>query len=537
MLREEKFPLSALQRIVSRVRERPWLYGGVVFWGLLLAFCGDWFPWLRGYQEWGPGPEWRWRYEPGKVPLAAAGLLALALGSAWGVWRLARRPAGRTEKILSIAALMALLLVFQGMATWTRTPRVGFLWAQRTSVEWLNSFFEASLLPDSVGEIWSDFDRLMNPERFPRVVTHPPGFVTYYAGVRRVVESSGMAERINTNFWRETISPLGAAGALSDSALMGMLLSTALQPVWAALALIPLLDLLRRQYSWSVALRAGMLYTLIPAVVLFVPSPDQLFLPLSITAVWGFALGCGARIGPKPLMPCGCEGVCESGSSPPPTAEKGTAPPRHTWALLCAGLAIGLHSLMGYHFTVVIAILAIWRALLAWREHAFGHRIGVAARRMAWDLALMALPVLAIWALLQIVYDYSYILHWLRGVEEHRGGITRYRSYWAWLLWNIWDLVFFLGIPWAAAAGFGVLRRGGWRSPYFWSLMAALLAVNFSGTVRGETARILLLMYPLLVLLLAPYLAGEVSGSVRTRRLVFAQAAQLACMAIYLNLF
>lgn len=545
--------MSLAGRIGSRIRERPWLYGGIVFWGLLLAFCGDWFPWMRGYQEWGPGPEWRWRYEAGKNPVAGAILLALALGAGWGGLRLARRPMRRGGKILSAFALIALLLVFHAMATWTRTPRVGFLWAQRTCVEWLNSFFEASLVPATLGECWRDFDRLMNPERFPRVVTHPPGFVTYYAALRRAVEWSGMAERMNMDFWRKRLSPLEAAGRLSDTALAAMVLSTALQPVWAALALFPLLDLLRRHYSWSVALRVGLFYTLIPAVVLFVPSPDQLFLPLAITAVWGFALGCGARIGPKAAHERGGDargddsGGGTANASPPLSASAAASPPREAaggasawrrkWPLLLAGFAIGVHSLMGYHFTVILAILALWRALLAWRDHAFGYRIGRAAGRMAGDLALVLLPVLAVWALLQILFDYSYITHWIDGVGRHRGGITRYRSYWMWLGWNVWDLVFFLGLPCAAAVWAGLCGRGGWRSPFFWSVAAVLIAVNLSGTVRGETARILLFMYPLFALLLAPYLAGEETGSSRTKRLLLAQAAQLTCMAIYLNLF
>jgi len=307
----------------------------------------------------------------------------------------------------------------------------------------------------------------------------------------------------------------------------------------ANLALIPIFDLLRRRWSARVALRVAFLYCLVPGVVLFVPSPDEFFLPLAAIALWGFCLGCDARLTPG-----------ERGDGPTPAtdsrakdgrlvegARRAPVPAFRPGFLAIAGAAVGIHSLFGYHFTALVALFVLWRLMLSWRDSAMGFRPTEAARRAARDLAIFLAPILAIWLVLWIAFDFSYIRHWITGVAKHRFGITHYRSYWAWLVWNLWDVAFFLGLPALAAIGWTVLKRRAWLSTYVIALVIVLLAIDLSGAVRGETARILMFFYPLLIPLAAPFLADETTAPARFRLLAVHQLAQLACMALYLNLF
>lgn len=511
---------------------RLWTIAIALFWLILLAFCADWIPWLRGVQEWGGNSaEWRWVHKVGEAPIGAAILVALAMAGIWGVQWLAPRFSPRGSRPVWVALILGLYLLlagFQAAATYTRTPRVTFLFAQRTYIEWLNSFFLASLTTDSVAAAWTDFDRILTEDKYPRVVTHPPGFVAYYAAARNAVEAAGIAKG-DATAWREAVEPLDAARTLTPVALVALVLAAFLQPLFANLALIPIFDLVRRRWSTRVALRVAFLYCLVPGVVLFVPSPDEFFLPLAAIALWGFCLGCDARLMPGETGPTRGDETARTRRPPVPAFRPGY--------LVIAGTAVGIHSLFGYHFSALMALFVLWRLMLSWRDSAMGFRPSEAARRAARDLAVFLAPILAIWLVLWIAFDFSYISHWITGVEKHRFGITQYRSYWAWLLWNLWDVAFFLGLPALAAIGWAVLKRRAWLSAYVIALVVVVLAIDLSGAVRGETARILMFLYPLLIPLAAPFLADETTAPGRFRLLAVHQLAQLVCMALYLNLF
>ncbi len=529
------------------------MIGGIVFWGALLALAFDWIPWLRGFKPW--PPEWRWRYEPGQFGLGAAILFALGMGGLWVADRLARAPGSIRKRTIAFAFLYVLLFALQIGATATRSPRLAFLWAQRTSVNWLNGFFDASHAIDTPGEAWTRYDELAGKESsFPRLATHPPGLVSYYAAVRNGVESLGIGEGSTVAGLRRAIEPLEAAQRLSGTALAAMLLAALLQPLLANLALVPLFDLLRRQWNSATAIRTVALYATVPAVVLFVPAPDQFFLPLAAIALWGFCLGVDARI--APLGPEGAQDATDNnpraelsqesagrnrgenfGKPAAPISSGSIRPFSRRWIyLVIAGAAVAVHSLCGYHFTVPAAVFILWRVLLAWRDTSLGFRPRQAAACVLRDLAVFLLPLLLTWLFLWIAFRFSYIQHWLEGTGVHRAGITHNRSYAAWLVWNLWDVVLFLGLPAAAAVAWGVVRRRLWISPYVLALGVTLLAVDFSGAVRGETFRILMFLYPLLVPLAAPFLAGAEQGKRRFLLLGAHQLAQTACMALVLNL-
>jgi len=526
-----------------------WIVAGAVFWFLILAFSLDWVPWFRGYQPW--PPEWRWRHETGLAPLGAAVLVLLALAGAWIIGadalKTVRAPR-RSAFVGLILGLYLILVVFQFTAACTRTPRVTFLFAQRTYVGWLNSFYLASLSSDSLGAVWREYDRLFKEDRYPRVVTHPPGFITYYAAVRKVAEALRVPS-VGTDgvaFWRRTVEPLDAARVLSPASLVALVIAAFLQPLLANLAVIPLFDLVRRQWSTRTSLRVGFLYVLVPAVVLFVPSPDEFFLPLAAVALWGFCLGCDARIAPRRAGETADMLPSENETETTRAGEKANAEirieePRTVRSrpgfLLAAGMAVAIHSLFGYHFTVLVALFGVWRVILSWRDSALGFPARQVFGFLARDLALFLAPMALLWLGLWIVLDFNMVEHWFAGVGIHRRGITQNRSYWAWLAWNLWDLVFFLGLPALAAVGWSLWKRRLWASPYVVALAVTVLAVDLSGAVRGETARILLFLYPLMIPLAAPFLADPNAGPRRFRLLALHQVVQLACMALYLNLF
>jgi len=517
------------------LKGKGWLLAAVCFWGFLIVLSTDAVPFVRGYKPW--PPEWRWVYLRGQQPWVALAFFILSVPALWLIERIARAGGSMLasqEAIRSRAAgfvlLYCLLFAFQIAAALTRDRNIARLWAERTYISFANRFFTASLECQSLGGIWSGYWESIEEDPLSRIGTHPPGFVTCYTAIRRAVSALGWDRGGWVGASRRAIRPLDAADKLSDAELAGMILAIVLTPLFANLALIPLLDLIRRQWSRDVAIRTGTIYIFTPAVVLFVPCTDQLLLPLSSVALWAFALGCAARTGSAIGG-----GVALNGK----TARVAAQVPawRASWLyLLAAGAAVGVHSLFSHHFTVVAAALALWRILLIGREEIRARGLATEVRRMAGDLAIFLLPVAAIWLIVWGWLGYAYLPHWLYGMKAHAMGVTSARSYWAWLIWNVWDVALFLGLPVAAAVVCSARRLPRLWKSYVWALVIVLLAVDVSGKLRGETARILLFVFPMILPLAAPFFAEADKAPSRLRCLWFHLAAQLAAMAIFLRL-
>ncbi len=113
-------------------------------------------------------------------------------------------------------------------------------------------------------------------------------------------------------------------------------------------------------------------------------------------------------------------------------------------------------------------------------------------------------------------------MNWPAVVREclagaHRVQVLIYeRSYSTWVGWNLVDFVLFLGPP-IAVATLATLR-----SPFTIALLAALVVLDLSGSILGETGRIWMFLMPLAVLA-----AAGSDGCRSDRALIHLAAAQL----------
>jgi hypothetical protein len=108
------------------------------------------------------------------------------------------------------------------------------------------------------------------------------------------------------------------------------------------------------------------------------------------------------------------------------------------------------------------------------------------------------------------------------------------RDYGTWVVWNLWDFVLFLGLPLAFVCA--TRLRAEWRerdleAPFATALVAALVVLDLSGKMRGETGRVWMFLTPIAV-------AGVSVGAQRLgERGVFVLAATQYAIVLALRQF
>jgi hypothetical protein len=199
------------------------------------------------------------------------------------------------------------------------------------------------------------------------------------------------------------------------------------------------------------------------------------------------------------------------------------------------GLGAGLLLAAGLYWSFGLWVLGGLVGFLA-LIHAFtgdGVTAGTPAieRRMAaaWWLAGLgsgtAVPWLLLWGLGG--FDLPRVLR-IAG-EVHLGGITAYRPYEPWLVFNLVEFLQFVGLPLVVAS---LLTLAGGRhalnrySLLFWG---SVLALDLSGTARAEVGRLWLFLVPLA--LLGIYQATG-RGQFQARHVAALLATQLAVGAL-----
>ncbi len=209
------------------------------------------------------------------------------------------------------------------------------------------------------------------------------------------------------------------------------------------------------------------LYAFIPALVLFTPVVDDLFSFLTVTALWLTVKGLDER--------------------------------HAAWVGL-AGLMWGVGAFMTFGVLPVLLLLALTIALRRAGEAGGG-------RRMLLEGAALGAGGSVVWGLAWLFAGLNPVALYRVSTLAH-GGLTETRSYWLWLVYNPYDVLLFAGVPVAVhflRGAVQVVRRSGGfpRLPssadqLMLAFLITLLVLFVSGTVRGETARILLYATPVL---------------------------------------
>jgi hypothetical protein len=458
--------------------------------GFLLSVSGDRASWLRGPAPY--PPEWQWPLREGAAsgplwPALAAvaailGLLALS-GTEWARSRAesARRLLLGLASVFGLALPLALVAIEGGGVFATIFGRVAY----RTAT----SYYTVAISPEADDPI--EFLR-RHHELLPtfrrgakHAATHPPGPVLVYRGLvglcahvpgltSGVLRLSGLPETNPRRPRPEHAAHTRAAGVLGAVLIL----------VACALTAWPIAGLARAVGAGPLAsARLGILWTLMPGPVVFLPQFDQaLALPVAISAL---ALARALRA---------------------ETAARAAA-----WSV-AAGLAGGIAAFLSYGAPAFLAIggVAVLAAALA---------SGKSLTRAVGWCALAALVTAMSFAAPALVGHHP-IDSMREALRIHREFFTAPRDYAVWLVFDPLDVAVFMGLPVAAslaAAAVRATRRLIGRAPltaaeaFRLGALAALLLLLLSGQTRGEVGRIWIPIMPVLLVaaLARPTVPGD----------------------------
>jgi hypothetical protein len=455
----------------------------------LAAVAGDRVPWLRGPAPY--PPEWQWPLREAPPPgplwpalLAVAALAALLAVSATA-WARARPDRARRALLGGASVVgLALPLALVALEPDGVLPTVFGRVAYRTAT----SYYTVAISPEAADPL--DFLR-RHHELLPSLrkgakhaATHPPGPVLVYRGLialcerapgltRAVLALSGLPE---TNPRRPR--PEHAASARAAGVMGGLfILIAAVLTAWPVASLAR--DLGCRPLASA---RIGLLWTLLPGPVLFLPQFDQaLALPVALSAA---ALARALRA----------------------ETARGAA-----IQAIASGFAGGLAVALSYGAPAFLAVggVAVLGASYA-RGAPLARGLRAAALAGAVTAALFFAPALA---------GHHPVASALEALRIHREFFTRPREYAVWLVFDPLDLAVFLGLPVAVSLAFAAVRsarRLAARAPlrpdeaFRLAALAALVVLLLSGQTRGEVGRIWIPIMP--VLLVAALARPAVSG-------------------------
>jgi hypothetical protein len=448
----------------------------MVLFGLILT---DAWPNLRG-----PAPEtseWYWPYLVRPIirwwPTALTAILVMVFAYWWLRWK-------KAQEALPLLLLVLLSLAMQLSLLYADRPNIGAELVDRTLSKASNGYLATAGEINDLDESLRQFPALMPTFDNDHVRTHPPGFIiAHWVSdhlLRGFPELASILARPAT-YWRCTdlwilARPPATAGSLFVWSLIPVLL--------AGMIGIPASFLARRWYPLRAARLSALLASMLPAILLFSPTPDQIFAFMSLLSL--FFLVTGLQ--------------------------------RNSWGLvLLSGIVVSIMTFLSLGNAAWLALLGAFVGLwVVWPVGAtdffYWRRIDrwlmlllfVAGGFSVWIIYWIGWNVTA-WSIIQV------------GLQQHYEIVTSLRRYDWWFGYNLVDFLIFAGLP--VVAGFV------WRGIATWRnrrdgvsdegrlailLLLLLLAIHISGSTRGEVGRLWLVFMPL-----AAILAGGVWGRVK----------------------
>ncbi|MBI2195047.1 MAG: hypothetical protein HYU36_23950 [Planctomycetes bacterium] len=466
---------------------------------LLYAFWARHGMGIRGEWAWGIVREPR--TEALGWPILLSGLMVLGLA-----WAGRRGPAdsGRRGWAGVGALVLALFLLQMAVGGLGRGGNVETVFA---SFPPANSYFLRALeVRDTRGYLKGYQQEIEQGPFRVQLSTHPPGSVLYYVAFLEAAErwpSAARAVRDTARGW----APEEGAYQIPE---IGRTLEAMVQPeqegaAWAAavglrlaasLAAIPAYQIARMELPAVQALPLAAASSLVPALFLFSPHPDQLFPGLTLAFFW--------------LVLAGLRG-------------------RSVLAAAASGFVLFAGLFFSLSFLLPLAAAALLIALARARAPARGDfRLGLAA------LAGFLLPVF----LFYVLYDHNLVTVWRAcAAQNDEFNLHSGRTYWKWLMFNPLDLAIFAGAPafllfWSewgrvldrwwlhgeagrpGAGGHDLANPGPARPQdssagpsdqpglplLLVSLGVSLILLNLSGKNLGEVGRLWMMVMPLMLL-------------------------------------
>lgn len=428
----------------------------------------DALPVMRGP---GAGGEWQWPYLLRPVARWWPSLLSALLLGATGTWWVVRA----SRRVWPLVLIVVLTLALQLGLLYADRPNVGGELVDRTLAKDTSGYAAVAGEIDDLNAALSDYPALMGTFDNEHARTHPPGLVAaFYLGDRALRLWPGLAEALArpVRLWRCTdlwvlARPLSTAGSLLVGAWLP-LLAASLVPAAAWLVA-------RRLVRGAAVPLAAALSATIPALLIFAPTPDQIFALLALLSLWAALRG------------------LDTGSLP--------------W--------LGLSGVIVSGMTFLSIGNAAWAGLLVAYVVVSAYRRGWAGRRWLIGVGALVGGALSLWLVYWLGWGVAPWSVVAAGLDQHYLLVTSQRSYATWLVHNPLDFALFAGLTvvagWLAVVAFALLRPAWRRSEVgvLALLLVLLLAVLLiSGGTRGEVGRLWLVFMPLAAVLAAAGWAG-----------------------------
>jgi len=464
---------------------------GLTLFTLLLAalILTDLWPNLRG-----PAPdtaEWHWVYALRPfarwwLPILAAGLLGLIV--AWWL-RTPRWRWGLVALVLGNVLLQGALVYPQNTAVFTEL-------IERTLADETNGYFRLAATTADLPALLRDYPAQMPAFPSEHTRTHPPGLIVgNWLVVQAFNRWPGLAQAIAPYVWPLRCTDLWLLDSppAVAAALAAVTLLTALA---GALTVVPTYFLARRLLPDPTARLAAALTAVLPALIIFTPTPVQVDALLAVTAVWLLQIGLDRA--------------------------------QDRWFFL-SGLIVSLLTFLSLGNAALLLPLAGYAGLNWWlarQERPWTHLL----RQWVW----LGLGGTAVWLL---YWAASGVPPWAVaqvGLAQHYDLVTLHRRYDWWLVYNLLDVLLFAG-PVVVIGFIGALLtpRSTIRNPQstirnlLLPLLLLILLLNVSGSARGEVGRLWLFLMPFLALGSAAFFLPATPPHLPTRSPALLVALQL----------
>ena len=460
------------------MRQLPFFVRFTVLTGLLIALALMFDGWdsLRG--DYG----WRWGYDvPSKIAEWLPILIALMVYVGGCLW-LMRSDSRRAWQIIAWGLLGSTILPFiflmrLGDPFFVQFTRV--VSGSASGPQAIAADYEPDELDDALKHWTIEQQRFADDSISIHAALAPPGLPLLYYGAGRVFEGiPPVADAIGNSLRTmqcDNFDIAGESNAELSSAIIGMM-----SPLWAALAIFPLVWLGRRVSDEQSARWMVLLWALIPGLNVFTPVPNTVFPTLAILCIALLWKSLESRL--------------------------------YAYAFF-AGLVASVMTFL--NFSVVPLLL--FCGLLA-----LGYHLLIAIRnenppRRWWSAAIgiaFGIGLSMVWMIWLLYGGETPFAMFSTAMNQH---LELEREYLPWLVLHLWDYVLFLGLPlmlfslWLMWRGIEDMRHGNHFSPAILLALClglSLLLLDVSGTARGETGRVWQFFFPLSLLTGAAALRG-----------------------------
>ncbi len=331
---------------------------------------------------------------------------------------------------------------------------------------------------------WPQF-MLASESYSPHIDHTPPGIVLIYYAAGQILDrlpelAKWLAGPVR---WQLCQYLTNYTDGQYAAAWLGMLM-----PLWGSLTVIPLYYLGRQVFSQEVAEWSTLWWPLIPSFLIFAPLPNTFYaLPsvLVILLLW-----------------------------------KGLRDDKLGW-VAAAGAAMSVLSFLTFTYAPLLLFSGLLTLAVYWQK---SRSQSTTPPRWHWPLRMgvgFGLGLSTVWLIYYAATGSSFWSIW-NTAQQTQTDVAAIRPYLPWLVFDVNDLLMFIGWPLSLLAlwGCGSVLRRAWRrreptagDAMTLAALATLIIIDLYGTPRGETGRILLFLAPWLLYAAATALQDHSRGA------------------------